>query len=110
MSTTTRFEGTLAWDGKFRAALLPLGNFEGEVHVGWRTTFVHTLDPVGYAFPFLPPGLTTGLGVGFKAADVPILGTIDIGVDVMVPIATPSREGSPPPVVLLTPFSIGGSF
>lgn len=101
---------TFAWDAGLEGRYYLVGNFEGGLYLDAQATFVHALDTVGYGWPFLPPGLAAGPGVGVKMPHVPILGTIDLGAALLIPLATPSREGPAPPVVPATFFGVGGSF
>jgi hypothetical protein len=103
VATTTALE--LGLEPRF----FVLGDFENGLYVGWSTRFARDVHgPVGFESLDTPPGLSTGAVVGFKSVDVPII-TPDFSVGLLVPLATPSSEPSPPPVAVVVRLGIGFS-
>jgi hypothetical protein len=87
-----------------------LGGFSTGLYLGWSTRFARAVHgPVGFEGLHTPPGLSTGLVVGFKSADVPII-TPDVSFGLLAPLVTPGNEVSHPPVSLVVRFGVGFSF
>jgi hypothetical protein len=101
---------TTGWELGLEPRYYFVGNFGTGFYLSWSTRFAREHAGVsGFETLHTPAGLSTGLLVGFKSVDVPII-TPDVSAGVLVPLVVPDTEVSHPPVALALRFGIGFSF
>ena len=100
---------TFAWEIGLEPRWYFLGNFGTGFYAGWSTRYdCEHIGATGFESFRTPPGLSTGVVVGFKSVDVPLI-TPDVSVGLLAPLVTPGIEISHPPVAVVLRLGIGMS-